>query len=388
VGLIVYWTFDELAGSSILDKSSNGFNGVLMNAPTRVYSGAPIGDESIFEYQASWTGRSISLTENDTQLTINNIQGNPNGAHLYLVKDYPSQTTGISGEVSNKYFGVFLASLSTTNSFDLDFDTQNSCKIFSRLNNSISSWSEQILPLQSISNRIEVIKGPIDTPISLNLGEDELICPFTPKILTPFSDPSGLDFTWSDGSKNSSLLVNNYGKYWVKVSDGCSEKVDTINFTRASYNLTFNLGDDETNCPFTPRIISPIENPTGFEFIWNDGSKQSTFLINDYGKYWVSIKNECFQGSDTIEIFKQEVADFFIPNIITPNEDPLNQYFVVDNQLIGSRLIILNRWGKTVYQTTSYQNNWDGSGLPTGVYYYLIFGECIEQKKGWISIVR
>jgi gliding motility-associated-like protein len=63
-----------------------------------------------------------------------------------------------------------------------------------------------------------------------------------------------------------------------------------------------------------------------------------------------------------------------IPNIITPNGDRYNQYFHIDKIELyrSSELTILDRWGKRVYHTKNYQNDWDGRGLSSGVYFYVL----------------
>lgn len=53
-GLIGYWNFDETSGDVAKDLSSNGFDGKLMGSPTRVYSGAPVGDKSAYLYTTTW----------------------------------------------------------------------------------------------------------------------------------------------------------------------------------------------------------------------------------------------------------------------------------------------------------------------------------------------
>lgn len=73
-----------------------------------------------------------------------------------------------------------------------------------------------------------------------------------------------------------------------------------------------------------------------------------------------------------IEVLKDKV---FIYNVFTPNNgDNLNQFFVVENieQYPNSELIVFNRWGKKVYETSNYQNNWDGDGIADGTYYYVL----------------
>ncbi len=81
-------------------------------------------------------------------------------------------------------------------------------------------------------------------------------------------------------------------------------------------------------------------------------------------------------------------TDLFIPNIFTPNGDGSNETFFIRNKPdTNVKLIVTNRWGKQVYSSGDYQNNWDGEGQPDGVYYYLIdTGE--NSYKGWVEILR
>ena len=68
------------------------------------------------------------------------------------------------------------------------------------------------------------------------------------------------------------------------------------------------------------------------------------------------------------------IDEIEIPNIITPNGDGKNDVFYIKNidKLEWSNLIIYNRWGKKVYETDNYKNDWDGNGAADGVYYYIL----------------
>jgi gliding motility-associated-like protein len=78
-------------------------------------------------------------------------------------------------------------------------------------------------------------------------------------------------------------------------------------------------------------------------------------------------------------------------NIITPNGDGQNDVFVIDNVTLysGNSLSIYNRWGRQVFTTTNYQNNWGSdAGTPPGVYYYLFKLADGTAIKGWVEVVK
>ncbi len=94
--------------------------------------------------------------------------------------------------------------------------------------------------------------------------------------------------------------------------------------------------------------------------------------------------------SNSIELeFEHPV---FVPNVFTPNDDSYNQYFEITN--IGlyknSRLIVLDRWGMTIFEANGYQNAWDGNAVSSGVYYYLLYLNRNDLKplKGPLSIIK
>lgn len=387
-GLIGYWTFDEITGSTVVDKSPNGFDGQLMNAPTRVYSGAPLGDESVNQYTTTWTGNVVSMTEGIHTINVSNISGNPQGVHIYAVRNFPSQTEGLDvATLTPPYFGVFTAALDVNNTFDVSKDDEF-CGFFERKDNSEAVWTDPGGAMINIVDRNEFIEGAVITDLGIDLGPDELICPFTPKTLSPLANPSGYEFLWQDGSTQSTFQVTDFGVYWVQVSNACQMDQDTIAFEKQEIPLSIDLGPDEFVCPLEPRILSPLDNPTGFEFTWQDSSKQSSFQVSDYGTYWVTVQNDCSIASDTITISKPEFLNFFIPNVITPNDDARNDFFIIDQQLVGSRLSVYNRWGRRIYESDNYQNDWDGRDLPGGIYFYFITNSCTENQKGYLSILR
>jgi gliding motility-associated-like protein len=78
-------------------------------------------------------------------------------------------------------------------------------------------------------------------------------------------------------------------------------------------------------------------------------------------------------------------------NIITPDGDGQNDVFIIDNITLypGNSLSIHNRWGRQVFTTTNYQNNWGSDAdIAPGMYYYLLKLADGSTTKGWVEIVK
>ncbi|WP_211245464.1 T9SS type B sorting domain-containing protein, partial [Sphingobacterium alkalisoli] len=80
-----------------------------------------------------------------------------------------------------------------------------------------------------------------------------------------------------------------------------------------------------------------------------------------------------------------------IPNVITPNDDGYNDYFVINGLEMYDKvsLSIINRWGNEIYFNENYDNTWGGLGLNDGTYYYVLkttMDGKTESHKGWVLI--
>ncbi|MBU6122420.1 T9SS type B sorting domain-containing protein [Hymenobacter siberiensis] len=78
-------------------------------------------------------------------------------------------------------------------------------------------------------------------------------------------------------------------------------------------------------------------------------------------------------------------------NVITPNRDGQNDVLVIDNIGLypGNTFTIFNRWGREVYKTTNYQNNWGGDdNTPAGNYFYILTLPNGTSVKNWFEVVK
>jgi gliding motility-associated-like protein len=111
---------------------------------------------------------------------------------------------------------------------------------------------------------------------------------------------------------------------------------------------------------------------------------------------------EIAQGSNPQDPCSPNICDIVIPEAFTPDGDGINDSFEIAgiDQAPNNTIVIFNRWGNVVYETSNYQNNWIGTSngqltiggedLPTGTYFYL-FDTKTEKygvMKGYVFLQR
>ncbi|WP_181897604.1 T9SS type B sorting domain-containing protein, partial [Winogradskyella eximia] len=98
----------------------------------------------------------------------------------------------------------------------------------------------------------------------------------------------------------------------------------------------------------------------------------------------------CSEESFTTESYKEVVPQFF-----TPNDDGVNDFWIVPNEFNNvSEVIIFNRYGKTMNKMDNSSTGWSWSGnyngklLPSSDYWYSILYKDGKILRGHFSLVR
>jgi gliding motility-associated-like protein/uncharacterized repeat protein (TIGR01451 family) len=140
-------------------------------------------------------------------------------------------------------------------------------------------------------------------------------------------------------------------------------------------------------------IWAQVSGDLSVAAITNPESASTTVTgLNNLGTYHFIYINasDC---ADTAAI-TVVAAGIVIPNIFTPNNDGKNDVFKITGleSYPGSQLIIFNRWGNEVYRAENYLNDWNGSGLAEGTYYYILNRReragNLTAFKGWVFLKR
>ncbi|MDA0741596.1 MAG: gliding motility-associated C-terminal domain-containing protein [Bacteroidetes bacterium] len=155
-------------------------------------------------------------------------------------------------------------------------------------------------------------------------------------------------------------------------------------------------------------IPNNVEGDTDFDFdgtpnmmdFDSDGDGIADIIERDYNRDGV-VYDDCDNDGwpDYLDI---DQCSFYIPNIVTPNGDGANDYFVIPDldKYPDNRLSIYDRLGNMVFQETSYVNTFNGIAnrssalstsngqLPIGTYFYIVEVNGIPFQSGYIYIMR
>jgi gliding motility-associated-like protein len=133
---------------------------------------------------------------------------------------------------------------------------------------------------------------------------------------------------------------------------------------------------------------------TNFTYPFYDKTEKDSLIVR-------ALFNSGYYAYDTlivtINCFTDSLPDstlrLFIPNLITPNGDGINDFFEIKNlQDKICKLEIYNRWGEKVYESEDYRNNWAAD--KDGIYFYHFtinqsnHGSDNRNYRGWIQVIK
>lgn len=242
------------------------------------------------------------------------------------------------------------------------------------------------------SIQIPFVVNPLPT-IAIQANPAHGCQPFT-TTLSATSSPTAQSYSWTSTSGASSAVASpvmifpNSGSFNVSLTvtdlNGCVNSITESDFITVypkpivAFSISPEVGYVSKEVTFTSSINAPNS-----QYIWNFGDGQSatspTLATNHfYGTTGtVSVThiyiNE-FGCSDTASLPYNVIIEITIPNIFTPNGDGFNDIFVVDGLgfVEGAIMKIYNRWGRKVFDSDNYKNDWDGGDLADGVYFYIL----------------
>ncbi len=95
-------------------------------------------------------------------------------------------------------------------------------------------------------------------------------------------------------------------------------------------------------------------------------------------------------GDEQTATLAVEPCEIEVFNVITPNEDGMNDALVFSNLegFPGNELVIYDRWGTEVHRATNYNNGWKGVDQAAGTYFYILTIPGLDTVQGTFTLLR
>lgn len=209
-------------------------------------------------------------------------------------------------------------------------------------------------------------------------------------------------------SSNAAPVVHPKGttRYFVTVTDvhGCIKKDTALVSVLDSVDLNWQYRL-QANCTDRPSLqvenLTPPSQDVTFEFDFGDGTNsqatEAEHVYENDGLYSVKFtaQRKFCVFDETVEI---PVYKLTVPNVITPEGSPgYNDHFAVGfgEHIIAPadvgmkiELIVVDRWGRKVFESDDYQNNWGAEDLAVGVYFIHLKVGDLATCKNWLHVVK
>ncbi len=175
--------------------------------------------------------------------------------------------------------------------------------------------------------------------------------------------------------------------------DGCRPLREITVKVDQSYAPDFEVIQSGGACnePFTYSLTTKTGKAQRYEWNMGTGNPMTGPEVKNYiyevpGEYTVTLTAYNAAGCSLAAI-KQVSAEpaFTLSNVITPNGDGKNDFLIVP--VASSSLEIFNRWGKSIFKSADYRNNW-GKGIANGTYLYVVDTPQGNHCKGWVEVLE
>ncbi|MGB3946976.1 MAG: choice-of-anchor L domain-containing protein, partial [Bacteroidia bacterium] len=206
-------------------------------------------------------------------------------------------------------------------------------------------------------------------------------------------------YTWSNnaGSVASQILnPSTTTTYTVTVADACIATTDPTPDVTQAILITVNIptpivvtaSDDANACP--DDNIALFATATGgvlpLTYLWTNVGPDSVLFPNQLNTslvasattvFTITVTDDCGNTqADQVTVNVEENCLLNIPNVITPDgKGPVeNEMFYIQNlnRYPPASLLIFNRFGNKIFESTNYLNDWTGSKYSDGTYFFVL----------------
>ncbi|TYB74312.1 T9SS type B sorting domain-containing protein [Bizionia myxarmorum] len=252
------------------------------------------------------------------------------------------------------------------------------------------------------SNTISINLGFLD---AVTISSSDILCE-TNSVATIYSDVTDPQFTyqWFNAEDNSTLgtateqVVTDAGSYYLEIYFGeCLVRSNTIGISVLNGDDITLSHPDAINLIENTTIIVTAEGADNFEWFLNGISVGITnsLVISQAGTYTLVAQIGNCEVTKTIVVTEVENNAVAIPNVVTLNNDGINDTWGLPNKYVAKEnvdVIIYGPKGEIVFRQRNYMNNWPAADFEFSnkqpVYYYTILEDNIITEKGAITLIK
>lgn len=231
----------------------------------------------------------------------------------------------------------------------------------------------------------------------LSVTPSREICVGDSAILTVRGDFS--KFYWQNGNfidsvnKQIKVAPSNTATYelFAFYSDGCKPQRRTTLLIDRTYEPNIRY-DYVYNCNEASKLLFYNDTQNASSVQWNFGNGVMTNEIvpqniayQSAGDYVINVTARNARGCLLSKNFPIDYKpwDGKVPNVISPNNDGKNDFF--DIGVDGTAVTVFNRWGKIIYKSLDYKNDW-GKNIEAGTYLYELTLPNNKTCKGYLDV--
>jgi gliding motility-associated-like protein len=147
--------------------------------------------------------------------------------------------------------------------------------------------------------------------------------------------------------------------------------------------------------------LNPVVTGIGLNYLWtpdlylNSNNIKNPVVTGVADQLYTLKVTDATGCSNEDDVFVKVLKFPVIPNTFTPNNDGINDVWVIQNlaDYIDCHIQVFDRYGQRVFESKGYTNPWDGTykgrSIPFGTYYYIIEpGNGLKAITGYVTIIK
>ena len=164
------------------------------------------------------------------------------------------------------------------------------------------------------------LDGPFFSP-TINLADDTIGLCVGNTIVLDATEEAVESYNWSTGATTAMISVDDEATYSVTVTNACGSAEDDIEVSYVFGPPTVDFGADVTLCEGEVLTLNAYNSLA--QYVWQDGSTESSFEVTEEGTYSVDVENDCGSADDEIfvEVIDKVDLQFPLSTALCPGDE-------------------------------------------------------------------